>query len=136
MNHDCRIIPHSSFSIRPFLPIILLVPVLTFIAVLLVSAILLTALLIVMLARTLLRPERMNDGKAILRLHRLSPGDLSLRFADVHFDVRDEQTGKPLHIAGWWIPADASSDQTILLLHGYSDAKVGSIAWAPLLHSL
>ncbi len=71
-----------------------------------------------------------------------------------------------LHIAGWWIPASApehaaapssdptailphatvaeapaspgppSSDRTAILLHGFSDAKVGAIAWAPLMHRL
>jgi pimeloyl-ACP methyl ester carboxylesterase len=100
--------------------------------------------MILLLARTLLHPERMNDGKATWVLKRLSPGDLKLNFEDLQFRVRDEQTGKPLDIAAWWIPAGGAggagggvtSTRTILLIHGYADAKVGAIAWAPTLNAL
>src|SRR5436309_1814370 len=88
------------------------------------------------MARTLLRPNRMTDAKALTLLRRLSPGDLGLDFEDVRFEVRDEQTGKPLRLAAWWIPAEELSHRTVLLLHGYADAKVGAIAWAPTLHGL
>jgi pimeloyl-ACP methyl ester carboxylesterase len=109
----------------------------TLVAVLVFTAALLIAVLIGLMARTLLRPGRMTDAKAIVRLQRLSPADLALRYEDVVFHVRDEQSGEPLRIAGWWIPASApNATRTLLLIHGYADAKVGAIAWAPLLHSL
>jgi len=105
-----------------------------------------TALL---MALILLRPKRMSDGKAVYLLHRLNPADLGLQYETVQFAVRDEQTHRPMPIAGWWIPcqsgpslssADAGSTtpsrRTCLILHGYTDAKVGGIAWAPLLVSL
>ena len=30
----------------------------------------------------------------------------------------------------------AESDRCVVLLHGYADAKVGAIAWAPMWHEL
>src|SRR5215218_6780842 len=101
--------PHFPTTISP-------VPWLTFIGILALTAVLLIAVMIFMMARTLLRPNRMTDAKAIVRLHRLSPGDLSLRFEDAHFDVRDEQTGRPLRIAAWWIPAATPSAKTMLVI--------------------
>src|SRR5690349_14905225 len=80
-------------------------PWISLIAVLVVSGGALFGLTTWMMARTLLRPPRMSDGRAIAILRRLSPGDLNLKFEEARFDVRDEQTGKPLRIAGWWIPA-------------------------------
>jgi pimeloyl-ACP methyl ester carboxylesterase len=110
---------------------------LIFALVLAASGLLLLAGTLALMASVLLRPERMTDAKANLVLRRLSPADLALRYQDLHFDVRDEQTGRPLRIAAWWIPAPASSsDRTILLIHGRGDAKVGAIAWAPTLHAL
>jgi hypothetical protein len=107
---------------------------LIFALVLLASGLLASGTMILLLARTLLRPTRMTDGRAIWLLKRLSPGDLRLNFEDLKFHVRDEQTGKPLDIAAWWIPsAGVTSNRTILLIHGYADAKVGAIAWAPTL---
>ena len=131
-----------------------------FALVLVASGALSAVTLIVLMARTLLRPARMTDGKATWVLRRLSPGDLALPFEDLKFRVRDEQTGKPLDITAWWIPArddggsgDSStapgnagnagnvsgpggSTRTVLLIHGYADAKVGAIAWAPTLNAL
>jgi uncharacterized protein len=122
--------------------------------------------MIILLARTLLRPTRMTDGKATWVLQRLSPGDLKMNFEELTFQVRDEQTGNPLKIAAWWIPARGAysssggggssgngtggsgggagagggagtgTTRTIVLIHGYADAKVGAIAWAPTLHAL
>jgi len=90
---------------------------------------------VVLMAEGLLRPPRMNDGKAMWLLRRLSPGDLGLNFEETWFRVRD-QRGAPLRLAAWWIPAAGTSDRCVVLLHGYADAKVGAIAWAPLWHSL
>jgi pimeloyl-ACP methyl ester carboxylesterase len=84
-----------------------------------------------LLALTILSPPRMTDGKAMYVLHRLSPLDLNLQFEPMKFAVRDPHKGKPLDIAAWWIPHKNSSDKTVILIHGYADAKVGSIAWAP-----
>jgi hypothetical protein len=95
----------------------------------------LAALTITLIARMILRPPRMTDGKAMYLLHRLSPGDLGLNFENQNFTIRD-QTNKPLTIAGWWIPAQLQSGRCAVLLHGYADAKVGSIAWAPMLHDM
>ena len=109
----------------------------SFVLVLLATGVLSAATLILLMARTLLHPHRMTDAKATWVLKRLSPGDLGLRFEDLTFHVRDEQTGRPLRIAAWWIPCgDLPPDRTILLIHGYADAKVGAIAWAPTLNAL
>ena len=89
--------------------------------------------LAVLMAVSLLRPPRMTDGKAVYRLRRLSPGDLGLVFDNVSFVVHDSG-GRKLKIAGWWIPC-RDSTKTTVLLHGYADAKVGGIAWAPVLHA-
>lgn len=82
----------------------------------------------------LIRPPRMNDGKAALVLKRLSPSDVGLKFEPKSFDVREE-SGRLLKIAAWWMPCE-SSRATVVLIHGYADAKVGALAWAPMLHNL
>jgi alpha-beta hydrolase superfamily lysophospholipase len=89
-----------------------------------------------LLAHAILHPPRMTDGKAAYVLKRLSPGDLAMRFEPARFEVRDEHAGKPLSIAGWWIPHPSGGDRTVVFVHGYADAKVGSIAWAPTWQSL
>jgi pimeloyl-ACP methyl ester carboxylesterase len=83
-----------------------------------------------------LRPPRMSDGKAIVRLRRLSPGDLGLEYENVRFDVPDDFTNSPIRIAGWWIAAERPTDRCVIILHGFSDAKVGGIAWAPMWREL
>jgi len=108
---------------------------LLFPAVMILTLVLLCVALVILMARTLLRPVRMNDARANWILQRLTPMDLGLEFEETPFAVRDERTGKPLKIAAWWIPCPAAT-RTMLLIHGYADAKVGAIAWAPLLHSL
>ena len=52
--------------------------------------------------------------------------------------MRDEQSraGQPLKLAAWWIPHPAAMGKCVVLIHGYGDAKVGAIAWAPMWHSL
>lgn len=89
-----------------------------------------------LIANVMLRPPRMTDGKALYLLGRLVPSDLGLPFEPMDFRVRDERTGRSLRLAGWWIPASSPSDRCVVLIHGYADAKVGSIAWAPTLHRL
>ncbi len=91
--------------------------------------------LIVIMARMLLRPKRMSDGRAMVLLHRLSPADLGLDYENVSYQVIDEQNGGKLKIAGWWIPSGDRRGRCAVILHGYADAKVGGIAWAPLLRS-
>ena len=61
---------------------------------------------------------------------------LGLNFEDLHFNIRDEKTGQPLQIAGWWIPHPEAHGRCVVLLHGLADAKVSAIGWAPLWHSL
>jgi pimeloyl-ACP methyl ester carboxylesterase len=91
---------------------------------------------ILVMARALLRPPRMTDGKALYLLKRLTPKDIGLAFEEVSFTVRDERTGKPLKLAGWWMPNASADGRCAVLIHGYADAKVGSIAWAPTWHGL
>src|SRR5688572_18242442 len=93
-------------------------------------------LIVFLLASSLTRPPRMTDGKAAYVLQRLSPGDLGLTFEELSFDVRDAATGQTLRIAAWWIPHPEANGRCVLFLHGYADAKVGSIAWAPTWHAL
>jgi len=95
------------------------------------------------MAESILRPPRMSDGKALYLLKRLAPDDLGLKYERVIYTVCDERTGKPLSLAAWWVPCEAGgasnhgkSDRCAVLIHGYADAKVGAIAWAPLWHDL
>lgn len=113
-----------------------LLPFLMLAVVLIVVGAALCALVIVLLARALVTPPRMTDGKAAWVLKRLSPADLGLEFEETAFDVRDHRTGQPLRIAGWWIPHPQAHGRYVVLLHGYADAKVGAIAWAPTWHAL
>jgi uncharacterized protein len=94
-----------------------------------------TAVAIVM-AYLLLRPPRMNDGKALWILKRLSPEDVGLAFGTTEFHVKDGRDKRPLWLKGWWIPHPRAQGRCVVLVHGYADAKVGAIAWAPLFHSL
>ena len=56
------------------------VPWLTFAAVMLITLALLCCALVVLMANTLLRPNRMTDARATWILRRLSPRDLDLDF--------------------------------------------------------
>ena len=82
----------------------------------------------------------MTAGKALYLLNRLAPDDLGLPYEQSTFVVRDERTGKPLPIVAWWIPCESAgapeTGRCAVLIHGYADAKVGAIAWAPLWHAL
>jgi pimeloyl-ACP methyl ester carboxylesterase len=104
--------------------------------IMLAVAIALCAAVIVVMARMLLIPKRMGDVRALFFLHRLTPADIGLEFQPLDFHVIDENTKSKMKLAAWWIPApNPSSPKTAIILHGYSDAKVGAIAWAPLLRS-
>jgi pimeloyl-ACP methyl ester carboxylesterase len=105
------------------------------VVLLLVGAVLIAGAIWAM-AIILLRPPRMTDGRAAWRLKRLSPGDLHLHYSDVSFAVRDDFTNEDIRLTGWWIPHRNARGRTIVILHGYGDAKVGGIAWAPTLHAL
>jgi uncharacterized protein len=91
---------------------------------------------IVFMARMLILPKRMTGGRALLHLQRLSPADLGLDFQTFNFRIIDESTHRPMTIAGWWIDTPHANGRCAVILHGYSDAKVGGIAWAPLLRDL
>jgi pimeloyl-ACP methyl ester carboxylesterase len=43
---------------------------------------------------------------------------------------------RTIRIAAWWIEHDQPCQNCAILIHGYADAKVGGIAWAPLMRSL
>jgi pimeloyl-ACP methyl ester carboxylesterase len=112
---------------------------LSLVGVLLVIGLLWWAVVVTMMAFVLICPRRMGDARAVVELGRLSPGDLGLEFEEMGFGVIDQQTDRKLQIAGWWIPAAAEvgpRDRCAVIVHGYSDAKVGGIAWAPVLRSL
>jgi alpha-beta hydrolase superfamily lysophospholipase len=100
--------------------------------VLLAAGMVLAAVVTFIMARMLLSPARMTDGKAAYVLQRLSPGDLGMHFQVKSLHVRDQRSGQQLKMAAWWIPHPAKSEQTVVLIHGYADAKVGAIAWAPM----
>jgi pimeloyl-ACP methyl ester carboxylesterase len=109
---------------------------LRFLFMLLATGLLVFLLAAYLMARGLLRPPRMSDGKASYLLRRLSPADLGLGFTPITFNIRDQQTNQPLILTSWWIPHTAPSDKSVILLHGYADAKVGALAWAPPFHEL
>jgi uncharacterized protein len=111
-----------------FVPLLLMLGLAAFLA---------AAAIVWAMARAMLRPPRMSDAKAVFFLHRLSPQDLDLPYESLWFPVRDQRKkGRTLKLAAWWIPAAESSDRCAILVHGYTDAKVGVIAWAPLLRSM
>ncbi len=103
----------------------------TLVGMLLALGVVLGGAVVALTAWSILHPPRMSDGKAVYRLRRLSPGDLGLRFDLEQFTVRDARTARPMRVAAWWIPAPSPSAATAVLVHGYADAKVGAIAWAP-----
>ncbi len=113
-----------------------MLPWLSLALVLLGTGAALCALTIYMMAKMLLTPPRMTDGKALVVLKRLAPSDLALGFEDLKWDIRDEASGVTIRIAAWWIPAQHPTSRTVLIIHGYSDAKVGGIAWAPMFHAM
>ena len=108
---------------------------LTFILVLLGVGAALCAVATCAMAWSLTHPPRMTDGKAAWVLRRLSPADVGLAFEEISFEVRDEN-GTSLKMAAWWIPHPSAKGRCAVLIHGYADAKVGAIAWAPIWHSL
>jgi pimeloyl-ACP methyl ester carboxylesterase len=110
--------------------------ILLLILVLLVAAGVFWALVVWALAVMLLRPSRMTDGQAAYLLERVSPGDLELPYEPLIFTVRDEHSGQPLKLGAWWIPAATPSPHCVVMIHGYADAKVGALAWAPTWHAL
>ncbi len=83
------------------------------------------------MARFLLSPPRMTDGAALWILKRIGPDDLGLPWENLSFVVLDERTRQKLKMAAWWIPAASPSPRCAVIVHGYADAKIGGIAWAP-----
>ena len=109
--------------------------VLLFIAMVLVTGAVISIIAIWLMASLLLHPPRMTDGKALYVLRRLTPADVGLPYETMNFIVRDERE-QPLKIAGWWIPNASANGRCAILLHGYADAKVGALAWAPTWHAM
>jgi pimeloyl-ACP methyl ester carboxylesterase len=110
--------------------------VIRLIAVLAVVGAALCAVVVYLMARMLLRPRRMTETKAIYVLKRLSPMDLGMAYEESKYTVRDEHLGVKLKLSAWWIEAAKQSSRCAVLIHGYGDAKVGAIAWAPMLREL
>jgi uncharacterized protein len=115
---------------------LVVMPYLTMAAMIALVGLALTAAVILAASQILVHPPRMTDGRAMAILKRLSPADLGLEFQDFTFDIRDEQTGASLRMAGWWIRNPRGDDRCAIVLHGYGDAKIGAIAWAPLLQRM
>lgn len=100
------------------------------------AGIVLLLLMVAVMTWLVVRPPRMTDGKALALLRRLSPGDLGLHYESITFDVNDTVSGGPIPIAAWWIPHEDAHGRCAVIVHGYADAKVGGIAWAPMFHRL
>jgi uncharacterized protein len=88
------------------------------------------------MARTLVRPPRMTDGKAMWMVGRLTPADLGLRSSPRSFTVRSPGDEGPITLAAWHLPSEKPNAPLVVLLHGYGDAKVGAIAWSPIFAEL
>lgn len=79
-------------------------------------------------------PPRLSEVRAMVLLKRANPRDLGLAFRDRTFEVhRGAQT---VRLAGWVVPHPEAQGRTVMLVHGYADAKVGAAAWLPMLHRL
>ena len=105
--------------------------------VLLVVGVIVFFIIALLMAESLLHPPRMNDGKALYLYQRLSPSDLNLPFTEVKFTAPAiDQPGRSIDIAGWWIETPTLSERCILLIHGYADARISTLGWAPLCRSL
>lgn len=102
---------------------------LTLLIMLLAVGALLTVAAVWAMARMLLRPPRMTDGKALYLLNRLTPEDVGLQYEACDFEV--ETDGVSIKVAGWWVPCPGGSEKACVILHGYADGKVGGIAWGP-----
>ena len=100
---------------------------------LLFTALLAWVLCVLLLAVGLTRPPRLTDAKAWRLLKRLSPADLGLEFTSLSFDGSAVSTRRRPKLAAWYISAEAPSDTTVVVVHGYADAKVGSLAYVPAL---
>ncbi|MGF1632347.1 MAG: alpha/beta hydrolase [Phycisphaerae bacterium] len=89
------------------------------------------------MARTLIRPPRMTDAKAMRILGRLTPDDLHLPWENWPVEVPDAAAaGKRLKLTNWWLPHPHAAGRCVVLVHGFGDAKVGALAWAPLWHAM
>ena len=92
------------------------------------------ATIVVLIAIGRLRPPRLTDAKAIYILKRLTPLDLGMDFLTCHFTVTHPVTRKPLRLAAWLVQHPQAHGRTVVLIHGYADAKIGAAAWLPLLY--
>jgi pimeloyl-ACP methyl ester carboxylesterase len=97
-----------------------------------------TAIIAILMAFALLCPSRMNEAKALYYLRRLTPEDINLPYESIYFMVKDlaSRSQTKIRLTAWWIPHPEPVSQCAIILHGYGDAKVGGIAWAPLMRSL
>jgi alpha-beta hydrolase superfamily lysophospholipase len=59
-----------------------------------------------------------------------APADVGLAYERVAFTTSDG-----LRLVGWWMPAGAAANGTVVFLHGYGDSKNQSLAYAPFLHA-
>src|SRR5687768_3132067 len=106
-------------------------PLISLLLVLAVIGALASAGAVWVMARSLVRPSRMTDARALYLPKRLTPSDVGLAFEDARFTVRDARTGASLSLAAWWIPHRDAAGRCAVILHDYADAKVGAVAWAP-----
>jgi pimeloyl-ACP methyl ester carboxylesterase len=81
------------------------------------------------------RPPRLTPPRALIRLGRATPDDLSMAYEASVYQVEDaKQPGHSLELAAWTIPS--AGDVMVLLLHGYGDSRSGALPWAKLWHDL
>ena len=107
----------------------------TLIALLLCAGALAWLAAVLLLAHGLCHPPRLTDGKALRILNRLSPADLNLHFTPLSLPGSNLFTSTTPMLAAWFVPAEAPSDRTVVIVHGYADAKVGSLAYLPFLRA-
>ena len=90
--------------------------------------------IILLMAAARLRPPRLTDAKALYLLGRLTPADLGFTFETLRFTVDHPTSHRPVRLAAWLVPHPQAQGRTVILIHGYSDAKIGAAAWLPMLH--
>jgi len=129
VSHCCK------YEIVNSVSVVFNLPSLAFVLILIAAGVVFWLLLVCTISWAILTPPRMTDGKALYLLNRLSPADIGLPFERCSF-VTAGRPGQSIRIAGWWIPSAHPSRRTVILLHGFADAKVGAIAWARMWHEL
>ena len=102
------------------------------IPVLVLSALTAWASIVVVAARARQFPPRLSALKALFLLGRAGPRDMG--FAATPFQFTSNAYGRPVQLAGWFVPHPDASGRLVLIIHGYADSSAGACAWLPMLH--